>query len=161
MKQKIVIVNTMENKVYLGLGTNLGTRKTNLQTAINEISKFATIIKKSSIYETDPIGYENQRKFLNMVIEIQTKLIPTKLLEKTQKTEKKMGRIKNILNGPRIIDIDILLYNQKKIKTKNLEIPHPRMHERKFVLEPFAEIAGEEKHPTLNRSIKELLKQYE
>jgi len=142
MKQKTVIVNIMENKIYIGLGTNMGDKEKNLSTALEKIKKIAEIVKKSSIYETDPVGYEKQDKFLNMVIEIQTILSPQTLLEQLQKIEKKMGRIKNIINGPRIIDLDILLYGKKKIKKKNLIIPHPRMHERNFVLEPLSEITS-------------------
>lgn len=144
------------NKVYLALGSNLEKREKNLETAIKEISEFTEIVKKSTIYETEPVGYLDQGKFLNMAIEIATELSALELIFRLQEIEHKMGRIREIKNGPRTIDLDILLYNQEQFKQKNLEIPHPRMHERLFVLEPLNEIATNINHPKLNKTIKQL-----
>jgi len=145
-----------ENKVYLALGTNLGKRKENLKTALAEITQFAKIEKESTIYETEPVGYKDQGMFLNMVIEISTELSAREFILKLQEIENKMGRVREIQNGPRTIDLDILLYNQEKISQKNLEIPHPRMHERIFVLQPLNEIAENIIHPTLNQTINQI-----
>lgn len=130
-----------KDKIYIGLGTNLGDREQNLQIALKELSNFSKITKSSSIHETRPVGYKNQNDFLNMVIEIETDLSPTELIIRLQEVEHKMGRVKIIKNGPRIIDLDILLYGKKKIYEPNLIIPHPRMYKREFVLKPLAEIA--------------------
>jgi len=145
-----------ENKVYLGLGSNLGNREKNLENAITEIAKFATISKRSSIIETEPVGYRDQGMFLNMALEIFTPLSPLELIFRLQEIEHKMGRVREIKDGPRTIDLDILIYNQEVLRQKNLEIPHPRMSERMFVLSPLNEIAPELKHPTLNQTIKQL-----
>ncbi len=143
----ITNVYMKENKVFIALGTNLGNREENLNTAISEIAKFATIKAKSSIYETDPVGYRHQGKFLNMAIEIHTTLEPKELLTNLQQIENKMGRVRKIKNGPRIIDLDILLYEDQIIKSEGLDIPHPLMTERKFVLEPLNEIASDVIYP--------------
>ncbi|MFH1218732.1 MAG: 2-amino-4-hydroxy-6-hydroxymethyldihydropteridine diphosphokinase [Candidatus Peregrinibacteria bacterium] len=129
-------------KVYLGLGTNLGNRKQNLDSAIKEISNFAKVTNKSSIHETEPVGYKPQPKFLNQVIELETDLPPTDLLIRLHEIEHSFGRNRDneIKNGPRIIDLDILLYKNQTIDLPNLKIPHPRMHEREFVQKPLKEI---------------------
>lgn len=148
----------METKtVYLGLGTNLGHRNINLETVINKIAEIAEIGSQSSIYETDPVGHEDQEKFLNMVIEITTQLSPTELIVKLLEIEHTMGRIRDVKNGPRIIDIDILLYDKYIIVEEGLIIPHIHMHEREFVLRPLAEIAENVYHPTFKKTIKQLL----
>ena len=157
MKLKIITANIMVNETFIGLGSNINDRHYNLNLALQHINQLATIIKKSSIYETEPVGYKNQNKFLNMVIEITTNLSAYKLFKHLQNIEKKMGRIKTFKNGPRIIDLDVLLYGQEIIKTKTLEIPHPRIQERSFVLKPLAEIAPELIHPKLKTSIINLL----
>lgn len=135
----------MNNKSYIGIGTNRGDRHQNITTALQKVTEFAKITNKSSIYETDPMGYKNQDKFLNLVIEIETELKPEELLEKLLKVEQEMGRIRTIKNGPRIIDLDILLYNDEKINKPNLKIPHPKMNEREFVLKPLSEIWTQKK----------------
>lgn len=135
----------MNNKSYIGIGTNRGDRHQNITTALQKVTQFAKITNKSSIYETDPMGYKNQGKFLNLVIEIETELKPEELLKKLLKVEQEMGRIRTIKNGPRIIDLDILLYNDEKINKPNLKIPHPRMNEREFVLKPLSEIWTQKK----------------
>jgi len=131
------------NKVFIGIGTNLGNREQNLKTALKEIGKIAEIKKKSRIHETKPIGYKKQNDFLNMAIEIKTNLLPTDLIIRLHEIEHKMGRIREIKNGPRIIDLDILTYGNLKINEPHLKIPHPRMHERDFVLKPLKEISND------------------
>lgn len=148
----------METKTaYLGLGSNLGNRIKNLGIAIEEISQIAEVSKKSSIYETQPVGLKDQPDFLNMAIEIKTDKSPKELLIKLLEIEHKMGRVREIENGPRKIDIDILLYGDQVINEKNIQIPHPKMHEREFVLEPLEEIAPTIKHPIMKMTIKQLL----
>jgi 2-amino-4-hydroxy-6-hydroxymethyldihydropteridine diphosphokinase len=146
------------NIVYLGLGSNLGDRNANLEIALLEIEKIAKIVKKSGIYETIPQGYKDQGKFLNMAIEIQTELPPPILLYSLQKIEADMGRDrKNAIKwGPRIIDIDILLYNDLIIETESLKVPHPQIAERDFVLIPMMDIAPNKIHPKLKKDIKTL-----
>lgn len=140
------------NRAYIGLGTNIEPRKSHLDKALEKLqeNKTITIMKQSSIYETAPVGYTKQADFLNMVVEIKTTLAPERLLDVCQTIEKKLGRERTIRFGPRTIDLDILLYNEESIETERLTVPHPRMHERGFVLIPLAEIApymkvGEEK----------------
>jgi 2-amino-4-hydroxy-6-hydroxymethyldihydropteridine diphosphokinase len=124
--------------VYLGLGSNLGDRAANLAAARERL---APIKRASSIYETEPREMPNQPWFLNQVIEIETDLFPKQLLARTQKIERDLGRKRTVDKGPRTIDIDILLFGESVIHTAELEIPHPRLAERRFVLEPLAEIA--------------------
>jgi 2-amino-4-hydroxy-6-hydroxymethyldihydropteridine diphosphokinase len=131
------------SKIYLGLGTNLGNTESNLEQALHFLSENITILKKSSIYETEPVGFKDQPWFLNMVIEAETDLPPEDLLCFTQNIEQKMKRVKIIVNGPRIIDIDILLYSDESVKTENLVIPHPGMLQRAFVMVPLHEISPE------------------
>ena len=146
----------MANKVYLALGTNLGDREKQLKTAIEELEEFATVIKESSIYETEPYGYKEQGKFLNMCLEMETELSALELIFRLQEIEHKMGRIREIKNGPRTIDLDILFYNDEVIDRPNLKIPHPQLHKRRFVLDPLTEIAGNYLHPIIKKPIKEL-----
>ncbi len=128
------------NKAYLSLGSNIENRESFLKKAIFQIKKIAKIIQKSKIYETSPVGYKNQGDFLNMAIKIETSLSPQKLLDKLQEIEKKLGKEKIIKNGPRTIDIDILIYEDTIVDEPKLKIPHPRMHKRKFVLIPLLEL---------------------
>ena len=131
------------NKVYLGLGSNIGESKKNIERALSLLSKKTNIINQSSYYKTEPVGFKDQAWFLNMVIEVETELNPMELLDFTQGIEKEMKRVKTRINGPRIIDVDILLYNQEEINSERLTIPHPRMRERAFVMIPMHEIAPE------------------
>ena len=157
MKPVIPLLNMPENNtVTIALGSNIGDRQKNLANAKKQIKKFVTIEKKSSIYETDPVDYENQDKFLNQVIIGKTKYSPQETLKKLQTIEKKMGRIKKITKGPRIIDLDILFFNSETLNTKNLIIPHPEIQNRRFILKPLTEISPNFIHPTLKKSIKEL-----
>ena len=143
--------------VYIALGTNLGDREQNLQTAKALLSRKADILQESSVYSTPPWGYLDQPDFLNQVIEISTRLKPIPLLRFLKGIEKHMGRVKRIVNGPRQIDLDILFYGDAVIETDDLQIPHPRMAGRAFVLVPLAEIAPALIHPLLNLSVQEML----
>jgi len=129
--------------VTLALGSNLGDRCANLYQALKEISAQVSIIKTSSLYETPPWGYIEQSVFLNQVISGKTTLNPLELLAFIKSIEQEMGRVKSFQNGPRLIDIDILLFGEQMINTVDLVIPHPRMLERGFVLLPLAEIEPE------------------
>ncbi len=157
MKQKTIMQNTLENKSFLSLGTNIGDKEENLRNAIKEIKSFSKILKKSSTYITSPVGYIDQDDFFNMVVEISTNLSAQNLLESCKQVEAKMGRIKKIHNGPRIIDIDILFFKYKIINEENLIIPHPRIEKRLFVLEPLNEISPNLVHPVIKLDIKTLL----
>jgi 2-amino-4-hydroxy-6-hydroxymethyldihydropteridine diphosphokinase len=146
-------------KTYLSLGSNLGNKLRFLKEAISKIgeSNKIAINRVSSVYETQPVGYEEQEWFLNLVIEIKTSLVPRDLLDHVLSVEDQMGRKREIKWGPRNIDIDILLYDNQVMQSDRLTLPHPRMHERRFVLLPLAEIAPQLIHPQLKKSVKELL----
>lgn len=127
--------------VYLGIGSNMGNREKNIRDALALLSTLnITILKRSTIMESDPVGGPPQQKYLNAVIKAKTSLSPQDLLINLKSIEHQMGRIKTIKNGPRPIDIDILLYDNVHIQTSTLTIPHPRMLERDFVLRPLKEI---------------------
>jgi 2-amino-4-hydroxy-6-hydroxymethyldihydropteridine diphosphokinase len=129
--------------VYLGLGSNLGDREENLQKALSLLADHPqiTVVKTSSFYNTAPVGFVNQPDFLNAVTQIETSLSPRELRDATRHIESQMGRQRTIRWGPRVIDIDILLYDNERIEEDDLKIPHPEMMKRRFVLEPLAEIA--------------------
>jgi 2-amino-4-hydroxy-6-hydroxymethyldihydropteridine diphosphokinase len=146
------------NKVFLGLGSNLGNREENLLKAQKLINKkVGKVHSKSSIYETAAWGITEQNAFLNQVLEIETVFSPDAVLHLLLKIEKNMGRIREIKWGERSIDIDILYFNNEIISTENLAIPHPFIQERKFVLLPLCEIAPVFIHPKLKQSNLELL----
>jgi|WetSurMetagenome_2_1015567.scaffolds.fasta_scaffold00005_119 2-amino-4-hydroxy-6-hydroxymethyldihydropteridine diphosphokinase len=146
-------------KVYLGLGTNLGDREANLKTAVKKIAAEAgNVFILSSMYETEPWGFSSKDKFLNMVAGVETDLRPSGLLGRVLMIEAVMGRLRDGKEySSRIIDIDILMYGEAKMKTKSLVIPHPLFHQRKFVLVPFCEIAPAIVHPVLKKDIRNLL----
>jgi len=144
-------------RVYLGLGSNLGDRAANLHEAIRRLSDRVTIQQVSSLYETEPWGLADQPKFLNAACGGETSLSPHELLEFTQSIERDMGRVPTTRWGPRLIDIDILLYGDTLLDTPDLTIPHPRLTERAFVLVPLAEIAAEVIHPGNGLSMRDLL----
>ena len=144
-------------RVFLGIGTNLGDRERNLQAALAILSQKMVILKESSIYQTAPWGYLDQPAFLNQVIEAQTDLSPLNLLGFLKDTEKALGRQANFRYGPRLIDLDILFYGNRIIQTPRLQIPHPRIAQRAFVLVPLAEIAPDFVHPQNRQTVTQLL----
>lgn len=143
-------------EVFIGIGSNLGDKEQNVRKAISFINEKCKILKMSSLYETEPVGYKEQEWFLNCAIKAETKLEPDELLDFLQSIEKRLGRAKTIKNGPRTIDLDILFYADKKINKPELVIPHPRLHERLFVLAPLKEICPDFIHPISKKSIDEL-----
>jgi 2-amino-4-hydroxy-6-hydroxymethyldihydropteridine diphosphokinase len=142
--------------VYLGLGANMGEKQENLQKALDYISQRMRIEKKSSIYDAAPMENTNQPRFLNMACQATTSVPANMLLFLIKGIEAKLGRLPGPLNGPRIIDIDILLYGDSVINTPDLKVPHPRMAEREFVLAPLSEIAPDVIHPVAKKTIMEL-----
>jgi 2-amino-4-hydroxy-6-hydroxymethyldihydropteridine diphosphokinase len=143
--------------VYIALGSNLGDRAANLAKAREMLTDDIQVLKRSSIYQTAPWGYSEQDDFYNQVLECETSLRPLILLKILKKIEKKMGRKETFRNGPRVIDLDILFYDDLILKTRRLVIPHPGLHERTFVLVPMAEINPGFVHPELGKTIVELL----
>lgn len=144
--------------VYLGLGSNVGDCRHNLETALAKLAApDLRILRVSSIYETEPIGFAAQHWFLNLVAEVETDLFPMQLLSRIAKVEKALGRVRTVRNGPRTLDIDILLYGQAVVHSVKLEIPHPRMAERRFVLAPLAELAPDLRHPVTHEAIRTML----
>ena len=140
-------------KVYVGIGSNLGDKENNIKKAIALLKEKCKALKISSLYETEPVGYKAQDLFLNCAASMETGLKPEDLLNFFQSIEKISGKIITIKNGPRTIDLDILFYGNKIIKTKSLTVPHPRLHKRLFVLEPLNELCPELVHPKLKKSI--------
>ena len=144
--------------VYLSLGSNLGDRERHLQRAVECLdSAGLQVLRISSVFETDPVDKLDQPRFLNAVVEARTTLLPRQLLARTSKLERRLGRKRLVNKGPRTIDIDILLYGGAIVNTHDLTLPHPRMAERRFVLEPLAELAPGLRHPVTRRTIAELL----
>lgn len=144
--------------VYIALGSNVGDRAANLRQARQQIAASdLRVLRESSIYETAPRDVEDQPWFLNQVIECETDLFPRQLLARLQKIERAIGRKRRIAKGPREIDLDILFYGDAVVKAPELEIPHPRLAERRFVLEPLAELVPDKKHPGTRRTMREML----
>jgi len=143
---------------YIALGSNLGDRAENLRLAREQMqSPNLRLTRASSLYETEPRGLLDQPWFLNQVIEAQTTLFPRQLLARLLKIELEMGRKRTIPNGPRVLDLDIVLFGDSVINAAGLEVPHPRMAERRFVLEPLAELVPELRHPRTRLSVREML----
>jgi 2-amino-4-hydroxy-6-hydroxymethyldihydropteridine diphosphokinase len=144
--------------VYLSLGSNLGNRERNLEAALGKLaSRDFCISRVSSVYETEPVDTNDQRWFLNLAVEAATDLFPMQLLWRIAKVEHALGRVRTVTNGPRTIDIDILLYSRAVIHSPALEVPHPRMAQRRFVLAPLAELAPDLRHPVTRRTVREML----
>ena len=144
--------------VYLGLGSNLGDRAATLAAALQKLdSPELRLMRASGLYETEPMGLREQPWFLNQVAEFQTTLFPRQLLQRTKKIENELGRKRGVRNGPRTLDIDILLFGSTIVRSEELEIPHPRFRERRFVLAPLAELNPDLRDPVSGQQVKALL----
>ncbi|HUA20181.1 MAG TPA: 2-amino-4-hydroxy-6-hydroxymethyldihydropteridine diphosphokinase [Bryobacteraceae bacterium] len=144
--------------VYLSLGSNLGNREAHLRDALARLEAAQVqVLRRSSVYETEPQDLRNQPWFLNLVVEAETRLFPLQLLARLQDIEHEMGRRRITPKGPRTIDLDILFFGTFVIHTKELQVPHPRLDQRRFVLEPLAEIAPSLRHPVTGRTAREML----
>ncbi|TYR78227.1 2-amino-4-hydroxy-6-hydroxymethyldihydropteridine diphosphokinase [Priestia megaterium] len=148
----------MEKTSFIALGSNIEDRMSYLEKGISCLNDHEQIkvVSMSSVYETAPVGYTEQADFLNMVVEIRTTLSPLDLLDYLQEVERKQGRKREIVWGPRTLDLDILLYNEENIKSERLVIPHPHMTERAFVMVPLCEIADDLIIPTISKSVADL-----
>ena len=145
-------------KAYVSLGSNLGDRAANLDAAIQRLEDLGTIVARSSLYETEPVETpEKQPWFLNCAVALETELMPRQFLSRILAIEQEMGRKRVQPKGPRTIDIDIVLFGKSVVETASLTIPHPAMHQRRFVLEPLAEIAPDVRHPVFKKTARELL----
>lgn len=148
------------HEAYIGIGSNLGNREKNCEHAISLLlEQRITVRKRSAMIETEPWGVADQPKFINMAIQIDTTLAPEDLLNLLKDIESRVGRTEVTRWGPRIVDLDILLYNSCVIDSRNLQIPHPHLHDREFALRPLADIAPEIIHPVLGKSIRTLLRE--
>ena len=146
-----------EHIVYLALGSNLGNRAANLKEAIASLAPQMELKAKSSVYETPPWGFKDQEMFLNQVLRVETYLKPELLLRHLKRLEIALGRQASFKNGPRMIDMDILFYDDLMLETPTLVIPHPHVHERGFVLVPMMDIAPDFTHPVKKKAIRELV----
>jgi 2-amino-4-hydroxy-6-hydroxymethyldihydropteridine diphosphokinase len=146
------------NAIYLSLGANIGDRSQNIARAIEALaSRGVRVTRESSLYETEPVDMRSKDWFLNCVTEAETVLTPEQLMHALLEIERSLGRERRVLRGPRTIDMDILLFGSDVVRTTDLEIPHPRMADRRFVLVPFAEIAPAVQHPVFKKTIAALL----
>lgn len=141
----------------IALGANLGDRLATLQHAVDRLSVLGEVVAVSSVFETDPVGYLDQPAFFNAVLLLETDIPPESLLRSLLKIEADLGRVRTFANAPRAIDLDLLLYGDELRDTPDLTLPHPRMHDRAFVLVPLAEIAPDMRHPRLDMRISNLL----
>jgi 2-amino-4-hydroxy-6-hydroxymethyldihydropteridine diphosphokinase len=146
----------VKKTVYLSLGSNVGERQANLQQAIEHLGKIGKVVKQSALYETEPMEMADQPWFLNSAVELETELMPRQFISAVLDIERSMGRKRSKKKGPRTIDIDVLLFGKSIIEMKGLTVPHPAMHQRRFVLEPMVEIAPDVRHPVFKRSMREL-----
>jgi 2-amino-4-hydroxy-6-hydroxymethyldihydropteridine diphosphokinase len=147
----------MHKVVYLSLGSNIGDRAANLRNAIGRLAELGEVVAVSSFYDTEPVDLAAQPWFLNCVVKLDTEKMPKQLLAAVLELERQMGRRRTReKSGPRVIDLDILLFGNSVVDTATLIIPHPAMHQRRFVLEPLAEIAPDARHPVFRRTIRQL-----
>jgi 2-amino-4-hydroxy-6-hydroxymethyldihydropteridine diphosphokinase len=156
LRTEEVRINNPKHTIYLALGSNLGQRQANLTAALGQLRVFISLQKISALYETEPVGYHDQPAFLNIACSGYTSLSPQELLAHLKMIEQQLGRQTTFRNGPRTIDIDILLYDDLVLTQENLVIPHPRMRERAFVLVPLAEIAATLHDPVNGHTIEDL-----
>jgi 2-amino-4-hydroxy-6-hydroxymethyldihydropteridine diphosphokinase len=147
----------MQRDIYLSFGSNVGDRESHLREAISRLESAGRVVSISSLYETEPVEVVNQPWFLNCALEIETMKMPKQLMAAVLEIEREMGRQRTQSKGPRIIDLDILLFGDTVVDSPELTIPHPAMHERRFVLEPLVEIAPEARHPVLKKTVREML----
>lgn len=147
----------VEELAYLSLGSNMGDRAANLRAAIGQLDKAGPVRAISSLFETQPVDVPEQPWFLNCVAAIESRIPPRELLKFVLSIEAGMGRLRLREKGPRKIDVDVLLFGDRVLEEPGLKIPHPAMHQRRFVLEPMVEIAPEALHPVLNKTARELL----
>jgi 2-amino-4-hydroxy-6-hydroxymethyldihydropteridine diphosphokinase len=148
----------MSKLIYLSLGSNIGNREEYLRTAVEWLGPAGVrVLRASPLYETEPVDYTAQPWFLNQVVEAETELFPLQLLKATQRIERELGRVRSVPKGPRTVDIDILFYGRAVVHTERLEIPHPRLAERRFVLAPLADLAPDLRHPLTKLTVREML----
>jgi 2-amino-4-hydroxy-6-hydroxymethyldihydropteridine diphosphokinase len=141
---------------FVALGANLGDRLAAMRAAVGRLGLCGEVLEASPVYETEPVGYRDQPAFLNAVVKVDTALSPRALLDELLRIEAERGRVRTFRNAPRALDLDLLLYDELVIDEPGLTVPHPRLHERAFVLWPLADIAGAVVHPILKRSISDL-----
>jgi len=146
----------MTHTAYISLGTNLGDRPGNLRTAVSTLSKSLEVRRLSPVYETPPWGYQDQPPFLNQVLEAGTSLPPLELLAYLKGVEKQMGRVETVRNGPRLIDLDIIFYDDLVLDAPGLVLPHPRLEGRGFVLLPLADLAADFRHPASGETVRQM-----
>ncbi len=146
----------MPSLVYLSLGSNVGERESQLRIALGRLAATGRVAAVSSFYETEPVEFTEQPWFLNCVVALETNQTPQELMASILRIEQEMGRRRGENKGPRAIDIDILFFDDAVVDTSKVTIPHPALHQRRFVLEPLAEIAQELRHPVLHKTIREL-----
>lgn len=145
-------------RAYLSLGSNLGDRRANIHRALVQLeAQGVRRVRVSSLYKTEPVGYKAQPWFLNCVAEVETDLMPLQLVQRCRAVERKLGRRLGPRGGPRLIDVDILLYENAVVRSAEVTIPHPRMAERRFVLVPLGELAAQARHPVTQQTVADML----